>query len=67
MINSVKIGEFSNYWKTAALIPYFRNGQKNIVWNSKPISSLQAILKLIETFLVKFPSEHDFPEDESLE
>ena len=59
---------FPDEWKTAKVVPLYKNGQRNIPGNYRPISVLPAISKIMErilynqlySYLTKFELLSDF-------
>ena len=48
---AITISSFPDEWKTAKVIPVFKNGQRNIPGNYRPISVLPVISKIMERIL----------------
>ena len=48
---AVTLCTFSNGWKIARVIPLFKNGQRNLPGNYRPISILPALSKVMERIL----------------
>lgn len=50
---SIVTGKFPTIWKQAAVIPIFKNGDKNDVKNYRPISLLPILSKILEKIVAK--------------
>ena len=48
---SITLSCFPDEWKTARVIPLYKNGQRNLSGNYRPISVLPAISKILERIL----------------
>ena len=48
---AVTLCTFPNGWKIARVIPLFKNGQRNLPGNYRPISILPALSKVMERIL----------------
>ena len=48
---AITISSFPDEWKTAKVIPVFKNGQRNMPGNYRPISVLPVISKIMERIL----------------
>jgi exonuclease III len=48
---AITLSSFPDEWKTARVIPLYKNGQRNVAGNYRPISVLPAISKVMEKIL----------------
>ena len=48
---AVTLSSFPDEWKTARVVPLYKNGQRNLAGNYKPISVLPVISKIMEKIL----------------
>ena len=48
---AITLSSFPNEWKMARVIPLYKNGQRNIPGNYRPISVLPAISKIMERIM----------------
>ena len=48
---AITLSSFPDEWKIARVVPLYKNGQRNIPGNYRPISVLQAISKIMELIL----------------
>ena len=48
---AITLSLFPDEWKTARVIPLYKNGQRNVAGNYRPISVLSAISKIMEKIL----------------
>ena len=48
---AITLSLFPNEWKTARVIPLYKNDQRNVAGNYRPISVLPAISKIMERIL----------------
>ena len=48
---AITLSLFPDEWKTARVIPLYKNGQRNVAGNYRPISVLPAISKIMEKIL----------------
>ena len=48
---AIALSLFPDEWKTARVIPLYKNGQRNVAGNYRPISVLPAISKIMEKIL----------------
>ena len=48
---AITLSLFPDEWKTASVIPLYKNGQRNVAGNYRPISVLPAISKIMEKIL----------------
>ena len=55
---SIVLGQFPSEWKAARVIPVFKNGQRTMLDNYRPISILPVVSKLIERILYNQISEY---------
>ena len=55
---SIVLGQFPSEWKAARVMPVFKNGQRTMLDNYRPISILPVVSKLIERILYNQISEY---------
>ena len=48
---SIDSNRFPYVWKTARVIPLFKNGQRSVLDNYRPISILPVVSKIMERLL----------------
>jgi hypothetical protein len=48
---AITLSSFPDEWKIAKVVPLYKNGQRNIPGNYRPISVLPAISKIMERIL----------------
>ena len=55
---SIDSNRFPYDWKTATVIPLFKNGQRSVLDNYRPISTLPIVIKVMERLLYNQISDY---------
>ena len=55
---SIDFNRFPYDWKTARVIPLFKNGQRSVLDNYRPISILPVVSKIMERLLYNQISDY---------